>query len=94
MNICYSCGKELSLPDPVERKSFCPACKANVHCCRNCSFYDDTVPKQCRHQDTQWVSDHEKANFCEHFKMRDIENRENPSAKENAIRLFNNLFSE
>lgn len=32
-----------------------------------CRFFDVTVPKQCREDDAEEVSDKERANFCEWF---------------------------
>ena len=33
-----------------------------------CRFFDPAVPKQCREDDAEEVSDKDKVNFCEWFK--------------------------
>lgn len=66
---CYRCGASLaSLTPPISRHDECPACTVYLHVCRMCSFFDPNVPKQCREDDAEEVSDKEKLNFCEWFK--------------------------
>ncbi|MDH5345913.1 MAG: hypothetical protein OEW59_09135 [Gammaproteobacteria bacterium] len=65
---CYRCGATLeALSLPLSRRDECPDCTAPVHVCRMCVFYDKSVPKQCREDDAEEVSDKEKANFCEWY---------------------------
>jgi hypothetical protein len=62
---CWKCGaslKEVLLP--LSRLAKCPACKADLHVCRMCEFYDRTVSKMCREPIAEEVKDKQRANFC------------------------------
>ena len=49
----------------------CPHCRADLHCCLNCRFFDEHAQNKCRESSAEWVSDREKNNFCEYFSFRD-----------------------
>ncbi len=68
---CRACKKELSPGREVGRKDECPFCRADLHCCLNCKFYDRAAPKQCREPVVELVRDKEKANFCDYFEFAD-----------------------
>jgi len=70
MKVCHRCGKELNGADRVERSATCPHCGSYLHCCLNCSFYDPHAHNQCREPQSEYVSDREKANFCDFFTFR------------------------
>ena len=62
---CWKCGhllQEVLLPLP--RLAKCRSCNADLHCCRQCRFYDTTVSKQCREPIAEPVQDKQRANFC------------------------------
>ena len=65
---CYRCGTSLSaLSLPLSRQDQCPECTHYLHVCRMCRHYDPRVPKQCREDDAEEVTDKEKPNFCDWF---------------------------
>ena len=53
MRACYACGTELPEKLEVHRTTECPACRRDLHVCRNCAFYSpgshwdcaETVPE-------------------------------------------------
>ena len=66
---CFRCGATLEkLSLPLSRRDECPECSIHVHVCRMCIYFDPVVPKQCREDDAEEVTDKEKVNFCEWFK--------------------------
>lgn len=66
---CYRCGESLdALTLPFSRRDECPSCTAHVHVCRMCVYFDPAVPKQCREDDAEEVTEKERVNFCEWFK--------------------------
>ncbi len=67
MPVCFSCGKSLVVVDRVGRGDACPGCGADVHCCRNCQFYDPAAYNECREPVADRVLEKDRANFCEHF---------------------------
>lgn len=69
MNFCHACKKSLDLGRVVGRRDECPHCRADLHCCLNCRFYDRAAPKQCRETQAEQVRDKQKANFCDYFQF-------------------------
>lgn len=68
---CWKCGAALKdLPQPLGRRSECPACEAELHCCRMCRHYDTAKAKQCREPVAEPVNDKGRANFCDWFQPR------------------------
>ena len=69
--VCWKCGESLDeLPQPLARLAECPACRADVHVCRMCEFFDTRVARSCREPVAEDVQDKERANFCGYFKPR------------------------
>jgi hypothetical protein len=66
--LCWKCGAALAdLPLPVGRAEYCRACRAEVHVCRMCRFYDLSKAKQCAEPVADPVLNKERANFCGYF---------------------------
>lgn len=67
---CWKCGGELpDIPLPLARLAECPHCRAQLHVCRQCKFYDPTVGQQCREPVAESVTDKQRANFCGYFQL-------------------------
>jgi hypothetical protein len=70
---CYKCTK--ALPDTynilVSRSDSCPFCSADIRCCRNCHFYDPNSYNECKESNAERITEKEKANFCDYFKLGD-----------------------
>lgn len=75
MIACYQCQNEIELSERVGRKDICPFCGADLHCCRNCKFYDESAHNQCKEPNSEWVSDREKSNFCDYFSFTPLEQK-------------------
>ncbi len=71
MKVCHICGQEVEAPGKISRQEICPHCRGDLHCCRNCSLFDETASNQCHEPTAEWVSDREKNNFCDFFEFRD-----------------------
>ena len=66
---CWQCGESLAeLLYPFRRNDECPACRADVHVCRMCEFYDPTMGDSCREPVADKVNDKERANFCDYYR--------------------------
>ena len=62
---CWKCGASLAeVPVPFARTAECPRCRADLHVCRMCEFFDPGVRRGCREPVAEEVSDRERANFC------------------------------
>jgi len=77
---CLRCGASLStLSLPLSRRDQCPECSADLHVCKMCMYFDKSVPRQCREDGAEDVTDKDRLNFCDWFKPSDA--AFNPSAK-------------
>lgn len=66
--ICWKCGSSLAdLSVPFLRTEECRACRAELHVCRLCRFYDTTKARQCAEPVAEPVQDKTRANFCGYF---------------------------
>lgn len=68
---CHKCGK--SLPEAykamVSRSDTCTHCMTDVRCCKMCQFYDPKSYNECRESSADRITEKEKANFCDYFKI-------------------------
>jgi hypothetical protein len=64
---CWRCAAARLSSERIGRRESCPHCGADLHCCRNCRFYDPGRHNQCREPLAERQVDKERANFCEYF---------------------------
>jgi len=65
---CWKCGETLAdILLPFPRLAKCSNCRADLHVCRMCTFYDTTVSNSCREPVAETVNDKTRANFCGYF---------------------------
>lgn len=64
---CFHCGTALKYADRIGLREECPQCHEDVHCCRNCQFYDPKVYNECREPAADKVREKERANHCDYF---------------------------
>lgn len=77
--LCWKCGSSLAdLSLPFRRTEECRACRAEIHVCRMCRFYDTRKAKSCAEPVADEVGDKERANFCGYFEP--AEDRFKPKA--------------
>lgn len=91
MNLtCYHCKKSNSIDAKVGFREECLHCKADLHVCKNCDFYDVKSYNECREPSADVVRDKEKFNFCDFFKpsQRDGQISEKDKLKAAAEALF------
>ncbi len=92
---CFSCGKEVKILGRVGRNDVCEHCDADLHCCRNCEYYDVKSNSECRERITDRVKDKERANFCDFFKIGSPEFSSSEAQKrEEAKRKLEALFKK
>ena len=95
--MCWKCGEPLGSDCKIYRMSVCNLCGADLHCCRNCKFYDKESHYDCRETIDGPVTDKEKSNFCELFSPRSgpfgpVGNKN--EAEQKARDMFNSLFTD
>lgn len=90
---CWKCGSSLAgLSLPLLRTEECRACRAELHVCRMCRFYDVTKAKQCAEPVADPVSVKERANFCGYFEPVAGRFRARSVAADQALDTLNSLF--
>ena len=95
---CWKCGTsvEAHLLVPgrrVARLAECTHCRAELHVCRACEFYDTQVARHCRETIAEEVKDKTRANFCDYFQYReDAYQPGDDSAAEMARKSLEDLF--
>ena len=92
--VCWKCGASLrEAPQPLSRISICLSCHAELHVCRQCSFYDTHKAESCTEQRADPPKDKLRANFCEYFQPRaNAWQAQDNSAADKAIDELQKLF--
>ena len=67
--MCWKCGNNVEF-ETISRNSECPVCHADLHSCRNCEYYSPGSHYDCHETVQEIVTDKERANFCDSFKIK------------------------
>jgi hypothetical protein len=94
--ICHLCKSEIVIKDRISRTAECPSCNADIHCCLNCVNYDTSAHNRCRESQAEWVTDRERANFCDYFKPNSLAAKAKGKSgpPDDARNAFENLFKK
>ncbi len=95
---CHNCGAQTKLAPGVKvyRQDTCHQCNADLHCCLNCRLFDPAKNNQCSEPQAEWVSDKDRANFCDYFEPRtsiDLVRRSSPGP-DDIRNKFDSLFKK
>jgi hypothetical protein len=69
VSACHFCGGPLDPKMRVARSTVCPGCGRDLHACVQCRHHDPRAHNQCREPQAEWVTDRERANFCDYFSL-------------------------
>jgi hypothetical protein len=93
---CFKCGKQIDAPERVMTRDTCPHCDADLHCCRNCRFYDPGKHNECSETQAEWVRDKVVSNYCDYFQPNPVllakGSGPGASKENNARNGFDSLF--
>lgn len=90
---CWRCGAAAAdEPLPLSRTAECRACRAELHACRMCEFYDTSKANACRERAAEPVTDKTRANFCGWFRARRGLAGHGETAADEARRQLDDLF--
>jgi hypothetical protein len=66
---CFNCGQTIHVlgGTKVLKNDTCSKCNADLHCCRNCRFFDPAVSNQCLETQADWVPTKDRRNYCDYF---------------------------
>lgn len=65
--ICFSCQTSNPVLGRVGRGDDCRQCGQDLHCCKNCRFYDEKAYNECQETSAEVVREKERSNFCDYF---------------------------
>lgn len=75
---CFSCAK--NLPEDVDFSGNCPKCNAELHCCKQCTYFEPSMRFQCIKPIPVRIVLKDKANTCTFFKPQVTVAREGTAA--------------
>ena len=91
---CYRCRHEIEMIAKLQRTDTCPHCGVDMHCCKNCQYWDVSAHNQCSEHIAEYIPDREKANFCTFFTFRDGQPEDQSSQVQDAKARLENLFGK
>lgn len=90
---CAACAAQA--PPNINFDSTCPNCRADLHTCRQCTFFDPSARFECRKPITARIVNKNARNTCELFAPRTVVERETSSgAPADARQAFAKLFKK
>ena len=90
---CTACGAKA--PPAIRLDSSCPNCHADLHSCRQCSFFDPGAHFQCSKTIPARIANKNARNTCELFTARTVVERQTSSgAPTDARQAFAKLFKK
>jgi hypothetical protein len=90
---CSSCGAKA--PNNITLESTCPNCRAELHTCRQCNYFDPSATFQCSKTIPARIVNKNACNTCELFAPRTVVERQTSSgAPTDARQAFANLFKK
>jgi len=96
MKSCHACGAAWEEKFQPGLRDACMKCAADMHCCRNCRFFDPMKARQCASPTTDPPTDKENANVCDEFELAD--RQAPPPSKDDRKKAleekWKNLFKE
>lgn len=90
---CAACGTVVQAN--ISFEATCPKCNADLHTCRQCTYFDPGSRFECRKPLTARIVNKGGKNKCELFAARTVVERETSSGKPtDAKQAFANLFKK
>jgi hypothetical protein len=90
---CAACAAPA--PSNISLDSSCAKCKADLHTCRQCTYFDPSARFECNKSITARIVNKQARNTCELFAPRTVVERETSSgAPTDARQAFANLFKK
>lgn len=89
--VCWKCGHSVHDIELI-RRAECAHCRADLHVCRMCRFFDPGLRRGCLEPIAEDVSDRERANFCDYFSVQTNVYVAAGGAGEEAKRALDELF--
>ena len=97
MRRCHACGEEWAEAHQPGREEACLKCAADMHCCRNCEFYDTSRGDDCVLRNTDPPVDKQRWNDCYEFRLADRPDPgsgPSPDRNEDLKKKWDSLFKD
>lgn len=65
---CFNCAT--TLPPGTDFAAQCPKCQADLHCCKQCAYFEPSTRFQCQKPITERIAVKDKRNECPLFSPR------------------------
>jgi len=90
---CAACAAKA--PPNINLASSCPNCNADLHTCRQCTYFDPSARFECRKSIAARIVNKQARNTCEQFAPRTVVERETSSGPPtDARQAFAKLFKK
>ncbi len=90
---CAACGAKA--PPQIKLDTTCPKCNADLHTCRQCTYFDPGAHFECRKPIPARIVNKHARNTCELFAPRTVVERETSSGPpSDARQAFAKLFKK
>lgn len=91
--VCWKCGQPINdLSLPISRTDYCPSCRAELHVCHQCHFYNPKMAHQCYEPIAEQIDNKERANFCGYFQLSHTAHHPPSNDSDHAKVALDNLF--
>lgn len=67
---CHKCSNELFFEVKMQRTDICPHCSAQLHCCKNCEYWDPSAHNQCKENISEYIPNRDETNRCTFFTFK------------------------
>lgn len=94
---CHECNHKIIGHDMVGKDEVCPNCKSDLHCCKNCKFFNPTARFECQKEIPKRIARKVKRNDCELFSPRivlDLMSPKSQNTADDARKAFEDLFKK
>lgn len=93
-HFCHKCKQEIVFEVKMQRADQCPHCAADLHCCKNCDYWDPSAYNQCKEHIAEYIPDREAANRCTFFTFRSGAPEDNRGKQDAAKAKLEALFKK
>lgn len=93
MKKCFRCDAVVEEREFFSRRDTCGKCGADLHVCRNCSFYSPGRSNDCEEPQAERVVEKDRANYCDFFRFKEGRG-EAATRKDDAKKAWDDLFKK
>ena len=81
---CFKCSTKTDFDHKLGFRAECSQCGEDLHCCKNCRFFDPNAYNECKESSADVVREKERSNFCDYFEA--LTDRASEDAKKDDLK--------